>query len=195
MRIHFLKYMSSHSWTFFFSSPWWVRWMGGIACMCSMTCMLLDPLHTINNIVHHVCSMSSSKMDPWFVLPQFHPWVHFVPIFFHVPTTIHWNIYATSCSSWVASLSHATPSLFHLLPLHDLHVMSSLHNLSLQIFFHYQWICLILQLFFASMVSTTFLLHSLHSLCCLQLLFMLLLTMMFFLDVLVHEQIDVFMSR
>ena len=45
------------------------------------------------------------------------------------------------------------------------------------------------------MLLTTFLLHTLHSVCCLQLLFMRLLVVMMLLDVLVYEQLDVFMGR
>jgi len=30
-----------------------------IACVCSMTCMLLNPLHAINYTTHHVCSVSA----------------------------------------------------------------------------------------------------------------------------------------
>jgi len=38
--------------------------MGWIACVRSMTCMLLNPLHVINNTSHHVCSMSDARIDP-----------------------------------------------------------------------------------------------------------------------------------
>ncbi len=54
---------------------------------------------------------------------------------------------------------------------------------------------MILQFFSTSMLSTTFLLHSLHLVWCLQLLVMMLLIVMLLLDVLVHEQLDVLVSR
>ena len=93
---------------------------------------------------------------------------------------------------------HATPSLFPSLSLCDLHVTSSPLSPSLQSFFHHKWICLRLQLCSTFVLSTTFLLHSLHPVCCLQLFFMVLLAMMLllsYLDVLVYEQLDVFMGR
>ena len=64
MRINLPKCMFNPSWTCFLSSPWWVCWMGWIECMHWMTCMWLDPLHAINNIAHHVCSMLATGMDP-----------------------------------------------------------------------------------------------------------------------------------
>ena len=63
MRINLPKYMFSSSWTYFLSSPWWVCWMGWIACVRTMTCMLLNLLHAINNASHPVCSMSAAGMD------------------------------------------------------------------------------------------------------------------------------------
>ena len=109
--------------------------MGWIACMHLTTCMLLDPLHAINNTAHHVCSVSAARMDPQLVLAQFHPWVHVAPTTVIVPVATHWTICAASCSSWVVASAHPTPSLFHLLPSRDLHVVPSLHTLSLQIAF------------------------------------------------------------
>ena len=64
MCINLPKYMFSPSWACFLSSLWWMCWMGWIACVRSMTCMLLDPLHVINNIAHHICSVSAVGMDP-----------------------------------------------------------------------------------------------------------------------------------
>jgi len=99
---------------------------------------------------------------------------------------------------WVATSTHPTPSLFHSLSSHNLHVTLSPHRQSLQSCFHHQWIYLSLQPCSTSMFSTTLLLHSLHLVCCLQLLFMMLLTVMFllsYLKVLVYEQLDVFMGR
>lgn len=80
----------------------------------------------------------------------------------------------------------------------------STHSLSLQSFFHHQWIYLSLQLCFVSMLSKTFLLdsldllNSLHAVCYRELLFMMLLFVMLmlsYLDVLVYEQLDIFVSR
>ena len=63
MHMKFPKYMFNPSWTCFLSSRWWVGWMGWIACVRSMTCMLLNPLHAINNTAHHVYSLSAARMD------------------------------------------------------------------------------------------------------------------------------------
>ena len=63
MHINLPKCMFSASWTCFLSSPWWVCWMGWIACMCIITCILLNSLHAINNIAHHACSVSATRMD------------------------------------------------------------------------------------------------------------------------------------
>jgi len=63
MRINLPKYMFNSSWTCFLSLPWWVCWMGWIACVRTMTCILLNPLHAINNTSHHVCSMPTVGMD------------------------------------------------------------------------------------------------------------------------------------
>ena len=39
--------------------------LNGLDCMLhSTTCMLLNPLHAINNTAHHVCSVSAVGMDP-----------------------------------------------------------------------------------------------------------------------------------
>jgi len=101
----------------------------------------------------------------------------------------------------IAASAHATPSLFYSLSSRNLHVAPSPHSLSLQSCFHHQWIFLSSQLCSASMLSTTFLfhslhlLHSLHSVCCLQLLFMMLLVVMLlfsYIDVLVCKQLDIF---
>lgn len=73
--------------------------------------------------------------------------------------------------------------------------MSLLHRWSLQICFHNQWTCLSLQPCFSSVFSTALHLQSLHLVCCLQLLFMMLFFMMMSLDVVVYEQLDVFVSR
>jgi len=99
---------------------------------------------------------------------------------------------------WVSPSVHATPSLFHSLSFLDLRVTSSPHILSLQGFFHHQWISLSSQFCSTSVLSTTFLLHSLHSVCFLQLLFTILLAVMLllsYLDVLAYEKINVFVSR
>lgn len=64
MHINLLKYMFSPSWNCFLSSPWWVCLMGWFAWVCSTTCMLLNPLHTINNTAHHVYSVLVVGMDP-----------------------------------------------------------------------------------------------------------------------------------
>ena len=71
---------------------------------------------------------------------------------------------------WVATSTHLTPSLFHSLCSHDLHVASSPHSRSLQSFFHHQWIYLSLQTCSTFVLSTTLLLHSLHLVCYLQML-------------------------
>src|SRR5699024_6928212 len=81
---------------------------------------------------------------------------------------------------------------------YDLHVALSLHSWSLKSFFHHQWTYLSLQPCSASMLSTTLLLNSFHLVCCLHLLFMMLFVMtllLSYLDVLVYEQLDVFMGR
>jgi len=63
MHINLPKCMFSPSWTCFLSSPWWVCWMGLIACVHSMTCMLLNPFHVINHTTHHVYSVLADGMD------------------------------------------------------------------------------------------------------------------------------------
>lgn len=70
-----------------------------------------------------------------------------------------------------------------------LNVISSPHSLSLQSFFHHQWICLSSQLCSTCVLSTTFLLHSFHSVCCLQLLFKMLLAMMLLLSYLDNKNL------
>lgn len=48
--------------TCFLSSPSWVCWMGWIACAHKMTCMLLNPLHVINNTAQHVFFIYMGKV-------------------------------------------------------------------------------------------------------------------------------------
>ena len=75
----------------------------------------------------------------------------------------------------------------------QIHSMQVEPNPSLQSCFHHKWSFLSLQLYSAFVLSTTFLLHSLHLVCFLQLLFMVLLSS--YLDVLVYKQCDVFVGR
>jgi len=63
IHINLPKYPFGSSCTYFLSSPWWVCWMGWIACMHTMTCMMLNPLHAINHTAHHVCSLLATGMD------------------------------------------------------------------------------------------------------------------------------------
>lgn len=44
MCVNLSKYMFNFRGTYFLSSPQWVCWMGGITCMCTMTCMFLNSL-------------------------------------------------------------------------------------------------------------------------------------------------------
>lgn len=123
--------------------------MGGITCMHTMTCMLLNSLacdqkHFLACLLYASCWDGSLTC-----MAQLHLWVHVVPIVVPILVGTHSLVYVAIVLPWVVSWTHATCSLFHSLPSRDLHVVPSPHSLSLQIFFHHKWICLSLQLFSA----------------------------------------------
>lgn len=73
--------------------------MGGITCVRTMPCMLLNSLACDHITAHLVCSMPIVGMDPLLVQAQFRLSVHVVPLVVHVPAVTHYHATVSSSLS------------------------------------------------------------------------------------------------
>ena len=198
MCINLSKCMFCSSWTCFLSSPWQMCQNGRIACMFTMTCMLLNSLpwnqqHFSPRLLHASC-WDGFITCTGVISSMCACCAPTIPI----PGETHSLIYAAHVLPWVVSSAHATLPCFFL---YLFSIFISHHQLI-------AWVSKVALIISGSAWACNFVLtlcFQQPSSCvhCVQVYYLLLLLMVllvvmlltYYLDVLVYEQLDVLIGK